>query len=272
MTQASGWYDDPQDPSQLRYWDGVIWSSHVTPKVSPTVEASNIGMPYNVAPAGSRPRASGSQGAEGPEQGSGQWPAYGRGPGQMPSSEPGWGAHRSTTPDGVPLSGWWLRALARVLDGLFTFILSLPLTGWFYYGYLSGVMSWSKDLAAQEAAGSTPVFAFPPWDVLQHAVNASLIGLLVAGAYEVYFLRRSGATPGKKIVGISVRLRDHAGQMPMATIVIRTLCYFGFSLFSILNLLDVLWPLWDDKKQALHDKVVATNVVLGPQPKRTQEP
>jgi hypothetical protein len=26
--------------------------------------------------------------------------------------------------------------------------------------------------------------------------------------------------------------------------------------------------LWDDKKQAIHDKVGATNVVVGPQPKR----
>jgi uncharacterized RDD family membrane protein YckC len=26
-------------------------------------------------------------------------------------------------------------------------------------------------------------------------------------------------------------------------------------------LLDYLWPLWDDKKQALHDKVAKTNVV-----------
>ena len=54
----------------------------------------------------------------------------------------------------------------------------------------------------------------------------------------------------------------------MQAIVIRTVCYFGFSLFSVLNLLDVLWPLWDDKKQALHDKIVATNVVVGAQPKR----
>jgi len=26
--------------------------------------------------------------------------------------------------------------------------------------------------------------------------------------------------------------------------------------------------LWDDEKQAIHDKVAATNVVVGPQPKR----
>lgn len=33
------------------------------------------------------------------------------------------------------------------------------------------------------------------------------------------------------------------------------------TLFSFLSLINYLWPLWDDKKQALHDKVAATNVV-----------
>jgi uncharacterized RDD family membrane protein YckC len=36
--------------------------------------------------------------------------------------------------------------------------------------------------------------------------------------------------------------------------------------FGLLGLLNGLWPLWDDKKQGLHDKVAATNVVVGPQP------
>jgi len=277
MTQPSGWYDDPQDPSKLRYWDGVVWSSHVTPKVSPTVEQSNIGMPYGVTPAASRTQASGSQGAQGApgslggsnprQQGhwpqGGQWPAYGQGP-----QVPGWQALPKTTPDGVPLSGWWLRVLARFLDGLFTFGLSLPLTGWFYYRYLVGVLDWSRGLAAQTTAGTAPILAFPPPDVLRFAIQASIIGVLVAVAYEIFFLSRSGATPGKKIAGISVRLRDQAGPPPMKAILARTACYFALSLVSIANLLDVLWPLWDDKKQALHDKVAATNVVVGPQPKR----
>ncbi|MGL4744396.1 MAG: DUF2510 domain-containing protein, partial [Dermatophilaceae bacterium] len=25
---APGWYDDPDDPSLLRYFDGVLWSAH----------------------------------------------------------------------------------------------------------------------------------------------------------------------------------------------------------------------------------------------------
>jgi len=287
MTQPSGWYDDPQDPSQLRYWDGVAWSSHVSPRVSPTVEQSTIGMPYGVAPASSRAQSPGSQGAQGtpvapggytpPPQDSGQaggqWPAYGQGQGGtgLAGQQQGWQSNPSTTPDGALLSGWWLRVAARVLDGIFTFLLSLPLTGWFYYRYLGGVVGWSEDLAARSATGSVPVapvFALPPWDTLKYAVIASIIALLVSGVYEVFFLSRSGATPGKKIVGISVRLRDQAGPPPMRTVLIRTGTYLGMSLVNIANLLDILWPLWDDKKQAIHDKAAATNVVLGPQPKR----
>ena len=55
----------------------------------------------------------------------------------------------------------------------------------------------------------------------------------------------------------------------MKAVLLRTGCILVLSLISSLAyLLDVLWPLWDDKRQAIHDKVAATNVVLGPQPRR----
>jgi len=267
MTQPSGWYDDPQDPSLLRYWDGVSWSSHVTPKVSPTVQDSTIGMPYGVAPAAARPQTPGSRGAQGAPIGPGgydpaqHWPQGG----PMPAygQQLGFQGNRPTTPDGVQLAGWWLRVAARLLDQLFTFVLALPFTGWFYYQYVVGVVNWSRDLAAETTAGSAPLVLFPPADVFQYVIWGAIVGVLIAAAYEVFFLRRSGATPGKRIAGISVRLRNQAGPLPMSAVLVRTACYFGFSLISIVSLLDVLWPLWDDKKQALHDKVVATNVVVG---------
>jgi len=290
MTQPAGWYDDPQDPLQLRYWDGVVWSSHVSPKISPSVAQSTIGMPYGVTPASARPQAPGSQGAQGapsvqdspmaqrgydsPQQGQaqpgGQWPAYGQGPESPGGQQLGWQSHPATTPDGVPLSGWWLRVLARVLDQIFTSLLALPLTGWFYYSYFVGYLKWVDDLSAQSAAGSSPVFGLPPLDIYLSLFAAVIIQLLVFGAYEVFFLSRSGATPGKKIVGISVRLRDQAGPPPMKAVLRRTGCFMvvQLPLINIAYYLDVLWPLWDDKKQALHDKVAATNVVVGPQPKR----
>jgi uncharacterized RDD family membrane protein YckC len=279
MTQPSGWYEDPKDPSQLRYWDGVVWSGNVSPKVSPTVAKSTIGMPYGVTAASARPQSSGAQGAQGANPGSyapppqdqgepgSQWPAYGQGPGSG-GEQPGWQSSPMTTPDGVPLAGWWQRVGARVLDSIFTFVLALPLTGYGYYRYFDGFLSWSKELAAQSASGSASVLASPPWSVLQFAFASSIIGLLVAFAYETFFLMRTGATPGKKIVGISVRLRDRAGPPPRRAVLLRSACYYAFSLLNPANLLDILWPLWDDRKQAIHDKVAATNVVVGPQPKR----
>jgi hypothetical protein len=52
MTQQSGWHENPQDRSRLRCRDAVIWSSDVTPKVSPTVDRSDRAIPCGVAPAG----------------------------------------------------------------------------------------------------------------------------------------------------------------------------------------------------------------------------
>lgn len=34
---AATWYDDPHDPSQLRWWDGSQWTEHVAPHPTPVV-------------------------------------------------------------------------------------------------------------------------------------------------------------------------------------------------------------------------------------------
>ncbi|MBU4464425.1 MAG: DUF2510 domain-containing protein [Actinobacteria bacterium] len=37
-TSAPGWYDDPWNPTSIRYWDGAAWTGHVQPR--PGAEAS----------------------------------------------------------------------------------------------------------------------------------------------------------------------------------------------------------------------------------------
>jgi len=296
MTQPSGWYDDPQDPSQLRYWDGVIWSSHVTPKVSPTVEQSNIGMPYGVLPAASRPQSPGSQGAQGasdplgggygsPQQGQnqgqqgGQWPAYGQGPGSLGQQQPGWQSSPvATTPDGVLLSGWWKRVLAQVLDNIIVSILALPLTFAPMRSATETFMTYLQDVFAAAQAGSSTMPVPPDVGFTGLILQVSLTMLAVKVVYEVAFLTMTGATIGKRAVGISVRLRDKPGPPPLVAVLKRTAVKDVGSLVgalpaigmvgSLFSLVDYLWPLWDVKKQAIHDKVAQTNVVVGPQPKR----
>jgi len=285
--QPAGWYDDPQDPSQLRYWDGVVWSSHVSPKISPTVEQSTIGMPYGVTPAGARPQSPGSQGAQGPPtvqdsygsprqgkgQQGGQWPAYGQGTGQQVP----WQPQRATTPDGVVLSGWWKRVLARILDGFIAAIVALPLTYTPMTRAINLFRNYLQQAIADAQAGSATTVQ-PPAELTGALMQVSLIGLAVYVVYEVAFLTWRGATPGKMVVGISVRLRVKPGPPPLVAVLKRTAVKEGGTLFglvpvvgslgSLFTLIDDLWPLWDDKKQAIHDKVAHTNVVVGPQPKR----
>src|ERR1035437_2959730 len=225
MTQPAGWYDDPQDASQLRYWDGVVWSEHVSPKISPTVGQSTIGLPYGVIPASARPQSSGSQGAQGapnvqdgygsPQRGQGEpggRSPYGQSPGQQ---DLGWQSHPATTPDGVVLSGWWKRVLARILDGIIIGIVALPLTfapmkqaANIFGDYIQQVMTATQ-------AGSTTMPVQPTAQLTGPIMQASLITLALYLVYEITFLTRTGATIGRMVVGISVRLRDKAGPPPL---------------------------------------------------------
>jgi uncharacterized RDD family membrane protein YckC len=79
--------------------------------------------------------------------------------------------------------------------------------------------------------------------------------------YWVYFEgSESGQTPGKRVVGIRVRTTSNErisyGQAFGRNLVARVI-----SLFPIIGLIDVLWPLWDSEKQCLHDKAASTIVV-----------
>ena len=292
MTQPSGWYDDPQDPHQLRYWDGVVWTGHVSPKVSPTVERSTIGMPYGVIPAAARPQSPGSQGAQGtptaqgghgsPQDGQGQpggqWPAYGQGPGSLGGQQLGWQSHPVTTPDGVLLSGWWKRVLARIIDEFIISIVALPLVFAPMKRATDVFREYIQQVVAATKAGSSTMPAQPTAQLVGPIIEVSLIVLALYLVYEITFLTRTGATIGRRVVGISVRLRDKVGPPPLVAVLKRTAVKEGGSLVgsvpvlgslgSLFSMVDVLWPLWDDKKQAIHDKVAATNVVVGPQPKR----
>jgi len=298
MTQPSGWYDDPQDPSQLRYWDGVVWSSHVSPKISPTVQQSTIGMPYGVTPAAARPQSDGTQGAQGPvaaedgftsprqghDQPGGQWPGSGQGQYGQPQNQygqvpQGWQSHPATTPDGAVLSGWWKRVLARILDNIIVSFVALPLTFIPYKNALTPVMAYLQEVFDAAKSGSSTMPAeFSSAELASSLLLVSLILLAVRMVYEVAFLTTKGATPGKMVVRISVRLRDTPGPLPLVAALKRSavmesgsavsLVPVVGSLGSLFTLVDGLWPLWDGKKQAIHDKVAATNVVVGPQPRR----
>ena len=89
-----------------------------------------------------------------------------------------------------------------------------------------------------------------------------LVGVLAHAGYYTYFHGSSrGQTPGKMLLGIRVRAADFGGRLGYVPALGRYLVGAVLWWVPFGGLLDGLWPLWDAKNQALHDKVAGSVVV-----------
>jgi uncharacterized RDD family membrane protein YckC len=224
----AGWYPDPampypgQPPTQ-RYWDGRSWTMHIAP----------VYWPYAA---------------------------------QV--------ARRPTTPDGVPLANWLPRAGAFLIDSLAISVVNLVVT-------LPLQISMQRKMQDLVVRLDTTNPNNPPdfgaffrdyFDILWPLVMWSGLATFVCWAiYEALMLRFKGSTLGMMVLKLQVRPRERPGQLPWSAIGLRILVQFGYLLTAVVPLLylalfwypylDGLWPLWDNKRQALHDKAARTNVV-----------
>jgi uncharacterized RDD family membrane protein YckC len=289
--QPSGWYDDPSNPEMLRYWDGVMWTSHTAPRKSPTLpqssglppqagssdatgSAATQGVPTPTTPMpqgsgwqGQAPQAYGQGGQPGQQGQYGQQGPYGQYPGAPANAA--WMQTIKTTADGVPLASWGRRLAAWVLDGILLTIVSYLLLRAFAPGYFTAVENLINAASRQSQTEIQSV-------ATDLAGQSLRVGLITWGTITVYclaFWTTLAQTPGKMAVGISVRRADRPGPLDIVSALRRRLISvlqivpLVSGLYFIVFLLDYLWPLWDDKRQALHDKVGATQVVMGKQPR-----
>ncbi len=299
MSQQPGWYDDPQDPELLRYWDGVQWTQHTSPLVRPNLDQAAQSGGYPQGPAGQGPASGsdrsanqgygpgvqqdGGQGQYGQGQyGQGQYGQgqYGQQGNQQWGGQAGWNQpmpgyagtqEGATTPDGQRLAGWGRRLVARIIDWVIVGIASLALFPIVAPDVIPDLSTWLEDAINLAEAGSTAIPDLP--DRLYTQLTAfTLASALLALAYEALFLKTMSATPGKLVLGMRVRLRDQPGPLSWNTSALRALVWQGPQLLggipilgflaSIFPVVNGLWPLWDTKKQSLNDKAAKTNVVL----------
>ncbi len=96
---------------------------------------------------------------------------------------------------------------------------------------------------------------------------AFIPALVVFVAYAPVMLARDGQTVGNRAVGIRVVRSDgttlSGAQAFVREVLVKALLFEGVGVFTlyVLTLLDYLWPLWDERGQALHDKMVDTLTV-----------
>lgn len=310
----AGWFEDPDDDEQLRYFDGILWTKHTTPRRT----VRHVPAPE---PSAGDPRGPGAQQSIAPDQ-AGPYgypvqsthtqPPHTQSPHTQPPQPPlppshPWGQqpnphqpqpnpydpqssqyqqpyqHRPfpsgpTTDDGVPLASMLSRFAAWLIDSALTWLIGLALGGvllWRGLGNYPQVVADAVNAGTTAPADATALAEQIQFDLVWLGAFA-VLQLLVGVGYHTFFLSRSGATPGRRAAGISVRLAERPGVLSPADAMRRSLLrpvlflftYTpGLGLFAMpLSLVDALSGLWHPQRQTLHDRIGRTVVVSGPQP------
>lgn len=258
MSVPAGWYPDPDPtaaPGSSRYWDGSAWTQEVRGEApAPAGYGQGVGQQNPYAPAPYDP--------------------YGQNPyGQSPYPQGEYGGRAVTTPDGQPLSGYGRRAGAYLIDIVLLGVVT-ALVAWPWWSQMIDIWTQMFDdaFAAAEAGRPAPSSTQYVDQTAGPLMAVLLISLGLSLLYYCGFWKWRGATPGKLMLGLRIRRWDDPGSLGWGAVLLR---FLGLNLGSLLNLipilgsllaviwtpLDLLWPLWDKRRQALHDKFAGTVVV-----------
>ncbi len=162
----------------------------------------------------------------------------------------------------MKFAGFWIRFLAHMIDGFITTIISLMV-------FLIGMALFFNDLSDMNMNGDN--------FTLHNYFSLFLLDLLALAVVVVYSAvfesSKWQATPGKKAVGIIVT--DLNGERISLA---RAFCRYFAKLLSFMTFfVGFLISLFTKKKQALHDKIAGTLVLVKPavkieyNPKKTDD-
>jgi uncharacterized RDD family membrane protein YckC len=138
-------------------------------------------------------------------------------------------------------AGFWIRVAAKLLDGL---ILGVP------FGFVVGIL-----VVSQFHGHTQPLNAGPTFNLLVVVLEFGFV--LVFWAYQIFFLGKYGATPGKmackiKVVtgeGEKISYLRATGRM-FAEMLSGMICYIGYIMVG-----------FDGQKRGLHDHICNTRVI-----------
>jgi uncharacterized RDD family membrane protein YckC len=151
---------------------------------------------------------------------------------------------------GQTYAGFWIRLVARLLDGL---IVGIPLAIVFgvlalaFGGFAAGTSNGDQNTQNAAAAVFSGIF-----------ILFYLIAIAVSIGYWVYFWGTTGSTFGMRVLHLRVVDATTGGPIGIPRALVRWLmtivnswaCYIGW-----------IWVAFDPRKQGWHDKV-ANSVVL----------
>jgi uncharacterized RDD family membrane protein YckC len=156
----------------------------------------------------------------------------------------------------APLSGWWKRVAAALVDLLVISIPAMLVAGLI----LGGV---GAAFSADDGVGIVSLIL----GVILYLTLLVAVAILYAPLLMRRPGQRNGQTWGKQLLGIRV-VRTNGLPMDFTWSALREALVKGLGLGFLSTiipvlpyLLDALWPLWDEQHRAIHDMVVGTLVV-----------
>ena len=134
----------------------------------------------------------------------------------------------------VTYVGFWVRLLAFIVDNIVMLIIFVPV---FYVMFGSEYF-----LDVNPNSHTLPEF----------------VSYLVFAIVVIWMWSKSGATPGKMLVGAEIVDVKTNGPASIRKLTSR---YFSYIVAMLPLCLGFLWIAFDDKKQGLHDKISGTAVI-----------
>ncbi len=261
-----GWYPDPADARLERYWDGAQWTrnTRVPPALPPTGPTASAGA--GVAPQREFvPRPT----APGPLTDPQRMP-YRTQEGFSPSG-------RALTADGVRLAGWWSRVAALLVDYLLITVAQTLALSVFGQHIVTAMQAWEADVLAAVRSGNTDVPlspADPRYGITTQWFVYSAALLVFQFLYATVLMHYMGATLGQLVMGLRVvrtgRGRDRFG-LAWSMSITRNAAWLVCQAFSLvpglssvgglLTAANGAWPLFNRRRQALHDLLARTQVI-----------
>lgn len=136
-------------------------------------------------------------------------------------------------------AGFWTRFAAYFLDGILTGLLGMVV------GAIIGA-AWGASGGLKTTEGMV---------TMQLASGGA--GLLIRALYFIYFIGKSGQTPGKKLCKVRV-VNPDGSPVGYGKATGR---FFGYMLSGLILCFGFLMAAWDGEKRALHDRLCNTRVI-----------
>jgi uncharacterized RDD family membrane protein YckC len=195
-----------------------------------------------------------------PPTGSGWTP-----PPAVPVAGAGWSAYaQTTTGPGGPAPGWeyagfWIRAVAYVLDGIILGIVTTVL--WFVVIAVAGAIGFGA--AATSGVGADGTLTESEVAVIGVGIFAAIMflvvmTLVVTVLYFVLFWVKRGGTLGQTLLGMRIAREADGAPIGWGTAIVRyVMMLISFWIFY----LGVIWVAFEPRKRGWHDMVAGTVVV-----------